>query len=68
VLLILKTNRQIAVKRNYVIVYTKTTTCCGLRDHHKDIVTKILKIRRNAVQISVVIFLNQITSLCLTET
>ena len=66
-LLILKINRQIAVKRNFVTLYRKMTTCCGLRDDHQDIITKILEIRCNAVPINVVIYLNQITYLCLTE-
>jgi len=64
VLVILKINREIAIKRNYVTLYRKTTACCGLRDHDQDNITKTLEIRCNAVPINVVIFLNQ---MCLTE-
>lgn len=38
------------------ILFTKMTTCFGLRDHHQAIVINILKIRFKAVQIKFVIW------------
>ena len=51
----LKTNLQISVKLNFVVLFRNMATCFVLKDHHQAIITKILQLRRNAVQIKLVI-------------
>jgi len=51
-----KTNYQSSIKHNYVILFRKMTTSFSLSDHHHDMITKILKIMCNAVQIKLMIW------------
>jgi hypothetical protein len=46
----LKTNRYFSIKHNFIVLFRKMT-CFDLSDLHQAIITKILKIRRNAAQI-----------------